>query len=463
MHTTPTVPFVETAGAMASSRTALQGVETFFGLFHEPGERFFVSFRGPGETQIKHHEPFDDPALAAARSVGLAAAECDLYFTPATLKPGSERRLAAAVKAPNGLWLDLDKDPYGSLEATLAALNKFGSDLGVPPSVVVRTGNGFHAYWCAPLALETWADLARRLVGAADKLGLRIKDTGPTTNAACILRVPWSTNWKDRANPLEVSLIARGEHYAVATLRTALQDYEPPKGTWARAAGKFDPDKVKFRRAGGLNPTVFCPQIAQSLSEGGARDGYDLWTTNLQVGTKIDDADEWSAYVRRVSEKHPGYHPAQAEWKASTFTHPPRCARYDHLRPGICPRCPSWGRIASPVVLWNWEVLHAPERKRAIDAEIDRFRSAYASDSDPRKALGEVERVLRDLKARDPGLARDCAHRLMALIVKWGWPEHVAKNAGVAAGLDEAHATRWALKLTRAESAKENAPRPAVG
>ena len=71
MHTTPTVPFVETAGAMASSRTALQGVETFFGLFHEPGERFFVSWRGPGETEIKHHEPFDDPIQAAARAVGL--------------------------------------------------------------------------------------------------------------------------------------------------------------------------------------------------------------------------------------------------------------------------------------------------------------------------------------------------------------------------------------------------------
>ena len=67
---------------------------------------------------------------------------------------------------------------------------------------------------------------------------------------------------------------------------------------------------------------MFCAQIAQSLSEGGARDGYHLWTTNLQVATKIDDADEWSAYVRRISEKHPGYQPAHAEWKASTFTSP---------------------------------------------------------------------------------------------------------------------------------------------
>ena len=113
--------------------------------------------------------------------------------------------------APNSLWLDLDKDPYGSLDATLAALGEFGDALGMPPSVVVRTGNGFHPYWCAPLALEAWADLSGRLLGAADKLGLRIKDTGPTTDAARILRVPWSRNWKDRANPLEVSLIARGE------------------------------------------------------------------------------------------------------------------------------------------------------------------------------------------------------------------------------------------------------------
>ena len=86
------------------------------------------------------------------------------------------------------------------------------------------------------------------------------------------------------------------------------------------------------------------------------------------------------------------------------------------------------------------------------------------------KALAEVERWLLDLKAHDPGLARDCAHRLMALIVKWGWPEQTAKSAGVAAGLDEVRAARWALKLyeahsvgTAAREPKGNTPRPAVG
>jgi hypothetical protein len=93
---------------MVSNLTPLQKVEAFFDLFHKAGERFFVSWRGPGETEITHHEPFDDPALAAARAAGLAASECDLYFTPETFKAVSARRLAAAVEAPNGLWFDLD-------------------------------------------------------------------------------------------------------------------------------------------------------------------------------------------------------------------------------------------------------------------------------------------------------------------------------------------------------------------
>ena len=142
MPTTPAMPFVERAGAMVSNLTTLQKVEAFLSLFHKPGERFFFSWRGPGETEITHHEPFDDPIQAAARAAGLAA-ECDLYFTPAIFKAVSARRLATAVEAPNSLWLDLDKDPYGSLDATLAALGEFADALGMPPSVVVRTGNGF--------------------------------------------------------------------------------------------------------------------------------------------------------------------------------------------------------------------------------------------------------------------------------------------------------------------------------
>ena len=105
-------------------------------------------------------------------------------------------------------------------------------------------------------------------------------------------------------------------------------------------------------------------------------------------------------------------------------------------------------RIKSPVSLWKWK-----RENRSHPAKTDRRSSREFPDglrfqsSDPRRALAEVERVLLDLKAHDPGLARDCAYRLMALIVKWGWQEHTVKSAGVAAGLDEGRAARWARKL----------------
>jgi hypothetical protein len=69
-------------------------------IWHSEDERFFVSWREPGETEITHHEPFDDPNQTAARAAGLAPAGCDVYFTPATFKPGSTRRRATAVRPP---------------------------------------------------------------------------------------------------------------------------------------------------------------------------------------------------------------------------------------------------------------------------------------------------------------------------------------------------------------------------
>ena len=67
-------------------------------------------------------------------------------------------------------------------------------------------------------------------------------------------------------------------------------------------------------------------------------------------------------------------------------------------------------------------IRHTPEHKRAIDDEIESSEPPTLPHCEgPVKALAEVEHGPADLKARDPGLARDCAHRLMALIAKRGW------------------------------------------
>jgi hypothetical protein len=89
------------------------------------------------------------------------------------------------------------------------------------------------------------------------------------------------------------------------------------------------------------------------------------------------------------------------------------------------------------------------DRKAQVDDEIDQFRWSwdFTLERACLKALAEVRNGLLNLKARDPGLARDCAYPLMALIAKWGWPEETAKCAGVEAGLDKDCAERWARKL----------------
>ena len=47
---------------------------------------------------------------------------------------------------------------------------------------------------------------------------------------------------------------------------------------------KVDADEVKFRRAGGMNPLSFCPQIKKSLDEGGAK----TYRAKLSVSFKYE-------------------------------------------------------------------------------------------------------------------------------------------------------------------------------
>ena len=168
----------------------------------------------------------------------------------------------------------------------------------------------------------------------------------------------------------------------------------------------------------------------------------------------------------RLSDGYPGFTREETLDKLKEPKFPPTCRMFDTARPGICPSCKAWGRITSPIALYKYEIVHTPEHKRAIGDEIVQFRTAYASNRDPGKALAEVEHALRDLKARDPELARDCAPRLMALIVKWGWPGGGGENRrrrGRARRSPRRALGAQAQARQRRREPKENAPRSAVG
>jgi hypothetical protein len=145
----------------------------------------------------------------------------DQYFclsrqNNAKMSRGKNKRLvpdrsstgAGAVKA---IWLDIDygkEDSYGDLQEALKELLTFAVRVGLPPpSAIVSTGGGIHAYWINndPMTPQEWRPYAEGLKALAIRYGLKA-DHNVTADVARILRVPGSLNHKE-ANPRPCQLL----------------------------------------------------------------------------------------------------------------------------------------------------------------------------------------------------------------------------------------------------------------
>ncbi len=95
------------------------------------------------------------------------------------------------------LWADIDAKDHVSKAGALQSLIRYEN----PPSVVVDSGHGYHAYW--RLRGEIDFPKARQImVGIAKQLkGDHVYDQ------ARILRIPGTTNWKDPKLPMPVRTV----------------------------------------------------------------------------------------------------------------------------------------------------------------------------------------------------------------------------------------------------------------
>lgn len=155
---------------------------------------------------------------------------------------GSARRcLSNEVAGIVGLWADLDlksdAHPKAALPATIEDAMKILPEQ-LPPTFVVRTGNGAHAWWLfrEPLIFES--DEERRDVG---NLALRWQSLLRLNAAACgwafdrladlarVLRVPGTQNCKDPANPKPIEIhLQTDRRYNPSDLAEFLEDQGIP-------------------------------------------------------------------------------------------------------------------------------------------------------------------------------------------------------------------------------------------
>lgn len=319
----------------------------------------------------------------------------DSYFACSTYDSEGERndrgllrRTKSNALLVKSFWVDLDVGEdkkgrkYKNQTQAVQALVEFCEGLALPRPIIVNSGYGVHAYWVLKYAVEPteWQPVADKLKAVLREKGIKF-DPSRTGDIASIMRLPGTYNRKDADNPVDVSVMF-GKYEAVECHEfAALLSVVDTPTTQTHTDLPFDkPDYVNGKDetttniAGELPPSEFkvivaskkCAQITH-IVENQDEIPEPLWRAGLSVAHACVDGPE---AIHTMSNKHPEYNYAETQKKAELTVGPLSCEKFDEENPGVCQKCPMWGKITSPIQLGKVIPLaeNKPEKVISKDA-----------------------------------------------------------------------------------------------
>jgi hypothetical protein len=280
--------------------------------------------------------------------------------------------IESTVAVP-AMWADLDvaADAHGSKtlppsrEAALGLLDAVPH----PPSIVVRTGYGYHVYW---LLKELWildsdaeraaaTSLLRRIQGAlraeARRRGWSVDQTA---DLARVLRLPGTFNHKlGKKVPVVVDEI-RGDRLYSPSDFDVLPEPEGVVLHERRASGSPSDKDYPYRVLDGGEPADFrrvirgCGWMRHCYDD--RKDlGEEEWFAALSIAGRCKTPElDGRAIAHQMSRGHKGYVPRETDRKlehALADAGPRKCKEIFELAgaPKYCEPCPH--RVVSPIVL----------------------------------------------------------------------------------------------------------------
>jgi len=251
----------------------------------QPGELILIAFIKKAEGQIRRH--FCTTPEEALQIAQESPEGWDTYFgvCPRATKASTREAVTRALC----LWADIDAKDLGGLkpQAFEAAMS-----LILPPSLIVDSGNGYHAYWLLtqsipPEEAEAAVKNILALVGAG--LG--------TYDCSRLLRVPNTLNLKDPTHPKSVELIRDRPdlRYDIADLRAS---FRVPEGVRKRI---ITGDTRGFPSRSERDFNVARALLQLGMSEEAARIVFE----EMPIGDKALDSPPHGgeAYLERTLEK----------------------------------------------------------------------------------------------------------------------------------------------------------------
>lgn len=294
--------------------------------------------------------------------------EEDVYFGCSSYATGANRTIDNVLHA-RSFWVDLDcgaGTAYETKELGFAAVQRIQAELELPVPFIVDSGRGLHIYWTfeEPIKLDEWKQYATKLVELLSAAGLSIKDKGCSTDAARILRVPNTLNFKNPEDPLPTKLLWIGYIEPWERLKQTIDNKSAEYGVVIKApvaAKKKTPLDAVTAALMGNQISVFktiarkslkgegCEQIRYAI-ENPAETPEPLWRAVLSVAQVCADRD---VAIHKISRGHPGYNARETEEKANGTGGPYTCAAFSTA--GGVARCGTCsfggGRIIGPIAL----------------------------------------------------------------------------------------------------------------
>lgn len=324
-------------------------------------------------SKRKKHTFVQTVAEAADAALLFDKQHFNTYFALATYEAPNSRE-ASNARWVKSFFVDIDcgvGHAYADSRAGAQALASFVSSSGLaslPAPIVVSSGGGVHAYWplTEPVSIFAWKLVAERLKRLCKEKEFHI-DSTVTADAARVLRMPGTTNWKDPQNPRLCRIVFDGEGPttldafaqaigAVDEGAPAVQAAQPLviPGVKPRAAESavgvklLQNSAVQFRTllaqvAAGSG----CGQLAYYVDHAREEGLEPLWRGLLSIAKACEDGFKGGAII---SSLHPyDEERMQQKWKEIKGPYP--CTKFNTENPGVCEQCPHWGKITNPLAL----------------------------------------------------------------------------------------------------------------
>ena len=263
------------------------------------------------------------------------------------------------------LDLDIGADkPYATQKEGWGVMQKALKKIGMPPPMVISSGNGIHLYWplTQPISKAHWVKASTALRVALEEHGVEI-DTSKIHDPSMVLR-PVGTHHKKQQPWKDVRCVADCADYdAVALFGTLKPWFGKAATVAAKAAAPRKGGKSSILDAVlNSNDVVLdavasrCAQVGAIVASGGVLDAAGrpveepLWRASLGLAKHCTDVPE---AVIKLAGLHKDFDLNTNLDKINGWngTGPTTCAKFEQLCAKGCEGCPSRGKITSPAQL----------------------------------------------------------------------------------------------------------------